>query len=483
MVKNKWTILSRKGKNFENLFVSLLATQITNNRIKRQDPAELIASHWLQGSGNRYLLTEEYEQHKNRLLNFLKEDPKILIISYDVYLDILKRMEESADILPQKDFAALDLTKYLEEWTFLIKRSLQYGYNYYWLSQAISDIVLNALNRNKSQDVFSDFEVLSQAEQLSAISKEKIDILKIVENIYKNNLSLESKEVDQQITEHLKKYAFLGQYYFRGHPWQKEDVLSRIKDLFTSDWKNEQEKFHKFIYNNNRTKNILKKYNFSEYEKQVIFLMKKMSHATNRYDEVHAYYLYKSKKLLDFIREKIGVTYPELIEMNYDEILDYLKNNRKADNNFRTELIEREKDSVLLAAFGKSSIFTGQAAKDLFNKEIGPENIENKKVLMGNCASQGKARGQVVIFESVKDIARVKEGNIMVAKATVPAFVPAMEKAVGIITEMGGLLSHAAIVSREMHLPCIVGVENVTKILKNGQIVEMDANKGIVRLI
>ena len=71
----------------------------------------------------------------------------------------------------------------------------------------------------------------------------------------------------------------------------------------------------------------------------------------------------------------------------------------------------------------------------------------------------------------------------MVARATVPAFAPAMEKAAGIITEMGGLLSHAAIVSREMHVPCIVGVENATKILKTGEKVEMDANKGIIKVL
>ena len=69
----------------------------------------------------------------------------------------------------------------------------------------------------------------------------------------------------------------------------------------------------------------------------------------------------------------------------------------------------------------------------------------------------------------------------MVATMTFPNFIPAMEKAAAIITDEGGLLSHAAIVSREMGIPCVVGTKIATQVLKDGDRVEVDANKGIVR--
>jgi pyruvate,water dikinase len=77
----------------------------------------------------------------------------------------------------------------------------------------------------------------------------------------------------------------------------------------------------------------------------------------------------------------------------------------------------------------------------------------------------------------------MKEGNILVTTMTTPDFVPLMQKAAAIVTDIGGLLSHAAIVSREMKKPCIIGTHVATKILKDGNIVEVDAIKGIVRKV
>ena len=84
-------------------------------------------------------------------------------------------------------------------------------------------------------------------------------------------------------------------------------------------------------------------------------------------------------------------------------------------------------------------------------------------------------------MESHRDIAKIKKGEILVAPKITPKYVPAMEKAIAIITDEGGLLSHAAIVSREMGIPCVVGTKIATQVLKDGDRVEVDANKGIVR--
>jgi pyruvate,water dikinase len=74
-----------------------------------------------------------------------------------------------------------------------------------------------------------------------------------------------------------------------------------------------------------------------------------------------------------------------------------------------------------------------------------------------------------------------KEGEILVARTTSPDMIPAVKKAKAIVTEVGGLLCHAAIVAREFGIPCIIGTDMVTRILKDGDLVEVDAEKGIVR--
>ena len=102
-------------------------------------------------------------------------------------------------------------------------------------------------------------------------------------------------------------------------------------------------------------------------------------------------------------------------------------------------------------------------------------------VLHGTPASSGKVKGKVRVLFSSKEIHKIKEGEILVATNTTPEYVPAMKRAIAILTEKGGMTSHAAIVSRELKVPCIVGINNITEILKDGDFVEVDANKGVVR--
>ncbi|MDP2684802.1 MAG: PEP-utilizing enzyme [bacterium] len=75
------------------------------------------------------------------------------------------------------------------------------------------------------------------------------------------------------------------------------------------------------------------------------------------------------------------------------------------------------------------------------------------------------------------------DGDILVARQTTPDLLGAMKKSIAIITEEGGLLCHAAIVSRELKLPCIVGVKKATSKLKDGTKVDVDANNGIVKIL
>jgi len=99
-------------------------------------------------------------------------------------------------------------------------------------------------------------------------------------------------------------------------------------------------------------------------------------------------------------------------------------------------------------------------------------------LLTGSPASPGIAMGTVKILFSPKEIRKITAGDILVAPQTNPDFVPAMKKAVAIITDKGGRTSHAAIVSRELGIPCIVGTEKATKILKDNMAVTVDATNG-----
>jgi len=104
--------------------------------------------------------------------------------------------------------------------------------------------------------------------------------------------------------------------------------------------------------------------------------------------------------------------------------------------------------------------------------------IKEKPILKGQAASPGLASGPVQKISSAKEINKIQKGDVLVAPMTSPDFVPAMKKVVAIITDKGGQTSHAAIVSRELGLPCIVGAKTATKDLKNNQMVTVDGSLG-----
>ena len=108
------------------------------------------------------------------------------------------------------------------------------------------------------------------------------------------------------------------------------------------------------------------------------------------------------------------------------------------------------------------------------------KKIERKLLVKGDPASPGIQSGPVQILGSMKDLDKINIGEVLVAEQTNPDYVPAMKKAVAIVTARGGRTSHAAIVSRELGIPAVVGAKNALKILRNGMVVTVNGSTGEV---
>ena len=120
---------------------------------------------------------------------------------------------------------------------------------------------------------------------------------------------------------------------------------------------------------------------------------------------------------------------------------------------------------------GAEKAVTGEERKDVMEQEI---------LIKGIGVSPGKASGKIKVIVNVKDIARFQKGEILVTEMTTPDWVPVMKIAAAVITNFGGKTCHAAIVSRELGVPCIVGTENATKVLKEGETVSVDGQRGLI---
>jgi len=108
---------------------------------------------------------------------------------------------------------------------------------------------------------------------------------------------------------------------------------------------------------------------------------------------------------------------------------------------------------------------------------------EAKREFSGSVAWRGCVAGKVKIVRRVEEIGKVEEGDILVTNMTIPVYISAMKKASAFVTDEGGITCHVAIIAREMKKPCIIGTKIATQIFKDGDMVEVDAERGIVRRV
>jgi pyruvate,water dikinase len=128
-------------------------------------------------------------------------------------------------------------------------------------------------------------------------------------------------------------------------------------------------------------------------------------------------------------------------------------------------------------------VLSGESVKSYLDIISNLKSPEAEKDVKGFSAQKGIKTGRVRVISSINDVGIFKNGEVLIAKTTHPNYLSAMSKAVAIVTDEGGIASHAAITARELKIPCIVGTKIATRVLKDGDLVEVDAERGIVRIL
>lgn len=147
---------------------------------------------------------------------------------------------------------------------------------------------------------------------------------------------------------------------------------------------------------------------------------------------------------------------------------------------------KRKAIGITVSDMGELEVVDDSLVKKLYESDKqtdGEVQTSSVNEIRGFGASKGVVRGIVKIVLSSKEFHKVNAGDILVSSMTSVDFVPVMEKSAAFVTNEGGVMSHASIVAREMDKPCIIGTKIATKVLKDGDLVEVDANNGVVKII
>jgi phosphohistidine swiveling domain-containing protein len=210
---------------------------------------------------------------------------------------------------------------------------------------------------------------------------------------------------------------------------------------------------------------------------ELVSIARKNSHLRTHRVEVYVRTFHQASSLIEAVAVKLGLNRKDTLYLSFDEMEAMLSRKLSPDS---IDLRERKMGMAYIMKNRQVQTFFGEAAKRMAMPDE-EEASKTSPVVRGTAANLGKARGVVRVVHDISELHKVRQGDILVASMTIPEFAPAMEKAAAFVTDEGGITCHAAIISREMGVPCLIGTRNGTKILRDGERVEVDAFRAVVR--
>ncbi|MFH1053690.1 MAG: PEP-utilizing enzyme [Candidatus Woesearchaeota archaeon] len=395
---------------------------------------------WHKGIFASGLPPKEYQKYRNKIEDILRNHPEL-------YEQDIKNIHKNGKAI--LDFCMsikADSKTPLEELKRLYNKfyellidydkSLWYGFYY---PDIIPKILEEELKEYLSEDdVYKALIILSKPSQKAAILK--------IHDYFKKQ-----PDINERIKHIKEEYPWIGSIDPFSAPFSDAEI-SQFAESFN-------------VQKEEKKKNIPIKESRMTRTYQELLYIKGMRDEYRRKSFYYAYPFIQEISKRYYINQKdFGLLLPD----------DLDKPNLK-------ELADLRKKGCLIYITGKGvEIDNSKEAQKSF-EEV--EKIPETDKIKGIIGNKGFVKGKVQLVMSKEDVLKFRKGNILVSITTNPDHVPAMQKAIAVVTDEGGITCHAAIVSRELKIPCVIGTKIATRVLKDGDLVEVDAEKGIVKRI
>lgn len=339
---------------------------------------------------------------------------------------------------------------------------------------AWTSFILNNFISEKAVQIIDKYISTSHKEKerqeiIDALFKppKRAAILALQHQVGKSKGNLNQKEFNRLYD----KYKWLSCLDIHNKPWTKTEFRKHVKSLN----QNQKGKNPKSLVR------ISCELSISPKDMEYLTIANKFVYIKDARDDYRRQGVYLALPMFAEIAKRMGLKSDEITFLLEKEIIDFLSGKLQID----PEIIKKRKNGFVLYLdkSNKPVCLQGNFVSSILEKFHLNQRDNNVQTVKGMVACKGKAKGKAAIVKGVKDLEKVKKGYILVAVTTHPDYVPAMRIASAIVTDEGGITSHAAIVSREFGIPCIVGTKNATRMLKNGDLVEVDAINGIVTKI
>ncbi|MDD5031767.1 MAG: PEP-utilizing enzyme [Patescibacteria group bacterium] len=389
-----------------------------------------------------------------------------------------KKYGEKFKLEDLKKLKVGELLKIYNEFFSLMKR-------FYYLNQVVWFLDISGYqflkdNLLKQNFTLENINLLTQPDRRNYLEKEKEEFLKLCLKYFKNRKKI---NLGRLLENHLKKFAYVGVSYYKEPPRQKKDYLEQIERYkkekrnwryFTKVLEERRKDFKIRIKTRDRMSKKIKDARL----KKAILVMRQAAWGKDYFrgsiSEIVYYYF---DALANELARRLKIKNSQ-IKILTDKELNGLAVGKRLD----WKKINLRRKYYAIGTFNhKFFLYYGRKARRIENKYFAKPKGKEIGELKGVSAQKGIARGKAKIILSYNDFKKFKDGDILIATNTMPEYMPVIRKAGAIVTEIGGVTCHAAVVARELKKPCLIGVASATAILKDGDKVEVDADKGIVR--
>ncbi len=328
--------------------------------------------------------------------------------------------------------------------------------------------------------------IFADPAKMTEVSEERLRLAEIAKDFFARQENLDNLSVAarEEIGKHLDKFAYINRGLATSKPYTFEDIIDRLKEIKRQI--DSGKKIDDLIYDasekkvDDKYRLVMDKIKPRPDLNRLIGQIRLHSYVRNRRVEAFFNADYGASFMYAEIAKRANFNPDWIMEISIPEMFGALEGKSLPDD---AEMKRRMHNYAMIVRNAQTTLITDPDKIKELEKEYSVKT-EQTEIIKGRVAcSGGIIKGRAKICLDKKEIGKIERGDILVAQFTTPDFVPAMEKAAAIVADQGGLSSHAAIVSRELGVPCVIATMNGTRVIHDGDLLEVNATTGFVKIL
>jgi len=433
------------------------------------------------GKSDWYLDMRDIKRGSEKIIQIAKRDPQISV----KLLRLWKADEKKfADFFNQykhfpvdtlSDKKLIDLyKKYYQLFINRVSSSAIIDHFALGTDEYIAAMLRKEVGHLKQESQFTEiFSIATAPMHQSFINKAETDLLKI---------AFAKHPDDKIVNGYREKYFWINNNYFHAQKLSVAYFVSEIKKWRQSkeDLKAKYDLLRQTALTNKKKKmKLFKQYNFSPLLKTLLKISEDFTYWQDERKKSTFLGIHLGDKILSEMAGRRGIKSNLVKYLLPDEVVSWFSKGTPT----AVELETRQSGCLVVMERDCQTVLTGDDMKEAKEAMFPDKKQDEVKDVRGLSASVGRVRGNVKVINSAREVGKIEAGDILVAVMTRPDYIAGIKKAAAIVTNEGGITCHAAIVARELGIPCLIGTKIATEIFKDGDLVEVNANHGVATLI